>query len=108
MKGFYDQNGLLQSSYQLSNIVSLEGDEISLCIPEEVIPMLYFRFQSQKFRFRDITDSLDNESNHEIFPGIYIRSVESESKLKKWIHRFFKNKLYILRNENLRDYFQIC
>lgn len=108
MKGFYDQNGLLQSSYQLSNIVSLEGDEISLCIPEEVIPMLYFRFQSQKFRLRDITDSLDDESNHEIFPGIYIRSVESESKLKKWIHRFFKKKLYILRNENLRDYFQIC
>lgn len=108
MKGFYDQNGLLQSSYQLSNIVSLEGDEISLCIPEEVIPMLYFRFQSQKFRLRDITDSLDDESNHEIFPGIYIRSVESESKLKKWIHRFFKKKLYILRNENLRDYFRIC
>lgn len=79
MKGFYVQNGLLQSSYQLSNIVSLEGDEISLCIPEEVIPMLYFRFQSQKFRLRDITDSLDDESNHEIFPGIYIRSVESES-----------------------------
>lgn len=94
MKGFYDQNGILRSSYRLSSIVSLEGDEISLCIPEKVIPQLYFRFQSQKFRFRDITDSLDDESDNEIFPGIYIRSVESVSRLKRWIHSLKKNYIY--------------
>ena len=108
MKGFYDQNGRLQSYYLLSSIVSSEGNEISLCIPEEIIPQLYFRFQSQKFKFRDITDSLDDESYNEIFPGIYMRSVKSEPKLKRLINKFFKKKLYMLRNENLRDFFQVC
>jgi hypothetical protein len=101
MKGFYDQNGRL-------NIVYSEGNEISLCIPEEIIPKLYFRFQSQKFKLRDITDSLDDESYNEIFPGIYMRSVKSESKLKRLIHKFLKKKLYMLRKENFRDFFKVC
>ena len=108
MKGFYDQNGRLKSYYLLSSIVSSEGNEISLCIPEEIIPKLYFQFQSQKFKLRDITDSLDDESYNEIFPGIYMRSVKSESKFKRLINKLFKKKQYMIRNENLRDFFKVC
>lgn len=108
MKGFYNQNGILHTSFQLSSIVSIEGEEISLRIPDEVVPHLYFRFQNQKFRLRDIIDALDDESDNEIFPGIYIRSTGSKSRLKKWLHSFFKKKHYIIKKENLRDYFAVC
>lgn len=108
MKGFYDQNDILQSSYQLSNIVFSEGNLIRLCVPEKVLPLLYFRFQNQKFSLRDIAGSLAEENDNEIFPGIYIRSVESKTRLKRLINKLSQKKLYILRNENMKDYFQVC
>lgn len=108
MRSIYNQKGTLKSACQLSNIITNNGNEIKLCIPEDAVPFLYFRFQTKKFKLRDITDSLINSYDNEIFPGIYLRKIEHKDTLKRLTNKMFQRKLYLVTNENKRDFFQVC
>ena len=108
MKSFFEKDGTLKPVCQLSNIVSYNGDEIKICVPEEIAQFIYFRFQNKKFKLRDITDSLIDATENEIFPGIYLRNVECKNWFIRLIYKLLQKKQYLMRNENKRDYFQVC
>ena len=108
MRSLYDENGLIRPAYKLANIVVHKETAIELYIPEDMFHFLYFRFQNKKFRFLDISALLDEKVESEILPGIYLRSIEGKTIFKQLINRLFRKKLFLLRNENRRDSFQIC
>ncbi len=108
MNGLFNKKGELKTVFKISNITVEDGSEIKLCVPNDIVPFLYFRFQTKKFKFRDITESLIDEIETEIFPGIYIKGTECKNKLKKFINFVLQRKQYLIKNENKKDFFKIC
>lgn len=106
--GIYYQNGDLKETYKLSNMVSCREDEYELCIREDFISSVYFWFQDEKYKLRDIQSSLIEGAENEIFPGIYLRNIGNDNYFSSLVNSLLKKKKYLLRNENKRDFFQIC
>lgn len=108
MSGFCDANGLLKSAYSLSSIVTRTGEISELSVTDDMSSFLFFQFQDKKFRFTDAVKLLGEGIEVEVLPGIYFGKAEKSSILKRLLYTLIRRKFFIIRNENKKDYFQIC
>ena len=107
MDSFYDSNGNLKARYLINNLISTNGDITSISVSDEMSRHLILRFQNKLFNLYSVAKLLVTNSEVELFPGIYFAKDEKRGCLRR-IKKFLTNKsLYVIRNENKKDLFQI-